>query len=469
MHTKRSVVPILLLLLFVSPLLFATGVVTVQSFVYKGLDADRVGSGGNIRADGVQDAHFVLTLKLSSPAQVRSLKLQLTDRQGNLLDAYYQSKDYGYAWILGVYQGRQMLNPVPSNNLGVQIGTVTYDLFANDSGVFQQGAVFRLDIETSQGNESTLITIGNAGEQEKREPVPKKTYTYANIDRVLFRGFDADKVGSWSTTQADGSPDAHFTALLQLPPSTEIQSMTLLHTDARGNSLGSFWESRDYGSAWILGSYVDGLFLNPTPGSSHGRYSGDVVIELYAQDNGVFLKNEYFVLDIIADKARMRSHFILSDPVSSTPRVSSQPNASVLPSTPSQPSITNLRWAGHDADRVGAWDQVTADGYQDGHFALTLSLPPNSTIDYISLHLADPAGNRYGSFWYTDSTYSWVLGAYQRGTLLNAGRQKPLARSLSGTVIFDLYAANDGSQVPGSHYLMDVSINGKVYTEAISL
>jgi hypothetical protein len=463
MHTKQSVALILLILLFVAPLLFGTGAVTVDSFVFKGLADDKVGSGGNTRPDGVQDAHFILTLKLSSPAQIRSLKLQLTDKQGNLLDAYYQSKEYGYAWILGVYQGRQMLNPIPTNNLGVQIGTVTYDLYANDSGVFQQGATFRLDIETSQGNVQTTVTIGDENKSAEPIPTPQKVYSQANIERVLFRGFDADKVGSWAGTEPDGTRDAHFTALLQLPPSTEIQSMTLLHADARGNSLGSFWESRDYGSAWILGTYVEGRFLNPTPGSSHGRYSGDVVIELYAQDNGAFQKNEYFVLDIIADKARLRSHFILLDPVASPPRASAQP------STPSQPSITSLRWAGHDADKVGYWDQVTADGNRDGHFVLTLSLPPNSTIDYLSLHLSDRAGNRYGSFWYTDSTYSWVLGAFMRGNLLNPYRQTPLARSLSGTVVLDLYAADDGSLVPGSYYLMDVSINGKVYTASTAI
>jgi hypothetical protein len=463
MQTRQRVALVLLILLFVAPLLFGIGAVTVESFVYKGLDDDKVGSGGNTRADGVQDAHFVLTLKLSSPAQVKSLKLQLTDKQGNLLDAYYQSKDYGFAWILGVYQGRQMLNPIPANNLGVQIGTVTFDLYAHDSGVFQEGASFRLDIETSQGNTRTSITLGEEREVEKPGATVQKVYSVALIDRVLFRGFDADKVGSWATTKADGSQDAHFTAVLQLPPSTEIQSMVLTHTDALGNSLGSFWNSRDYGSAWILGAYINGVFINPTPGSSHGRYSGDVVVELYAQDNGGFQKHEYFVLDIVTDKARMRSHFILLDPDSSPAR------ASTPPSVPSQPSISSLRWVGFDADKVGYWDQVTADGSRDGHFVLTLSVPPNSTIDYLSLHLAHPNGTRYPSYWYTDSTYSWVLGAYLHGNLLNAGRQKPLARSLSGTVVFDLYVASDGSMVSGTYYLLDVSINGKIYTTSVTI
>lgn len=462
MHSKRSVTLILLIMLFVAPLLFGTSAVTVQSFEFKGLDDDKVGSGGNTRPDGVQDAHFVLTLKLSSPAQIRSLKLDLVDNQGNPLGTFYQSQGYGHAWILGVYQGRQMLNPVSSNNLGVQIGTVTYDLYANDSGVFQQGAAFRLEIETSQGLERATLTIGKSREVEPPAANSPVVYSLVNIDRVLFRGLDADKVGPWATTTADGSPDAHFTALLQLPPSTEIQSMTLTHSDSHGNSLGSYWHSREYGSSWILGAYVDGQFINPSAGTAHGRYSGDVTIDLYAQDSGIFKKHEYFVLDIITDRGRMRSTFILLDPVSTVQRSAPAQSAA-------QANVVSLRWAGQDADRVGYWDQVTADGTRDGHFVLTLFLPPNSTIDYISLHLADRAGNRYGSFWYTDSTYSWVLGAFLRGNLLNAGRQKPLARSLTGTVVLDLYAADDGSQVTGSHYLMDVSINGKVYTVATTI
>ena len=56
-----------------------------------------------------------------------------------------------------------------------------------------------------------------------------------------------------------------------------------------------------------------------------------------------------------------------------------------------------------------------------------------------------------------------------RGNLLNPYRQTPLARSLSGTVVLDLYAADDGSLVPGSYYLMDVSINGKVYTASTAI
>ncbi len=464
MYAKRSVVLTCLIMLLFAPLLFGIGAVTVESFVYMGLDSDKVGSGGNTQPDGVPDAHFVLTLRIPSPVQIQSLKLQLIDKAGNPLDAYYQSQEYGYAWILGVYEGRQMLNPMPSNTLGIQMGSVTYDLYANDSGVFQSDASFRLDIQTSKGKESTAIALNASLRDEK--PVPA-SYTKVAVDRVLFRGFDADKVGSWATAEPDGTPDAHFTALLQLPSSTEIQSMSLTHTDAKGNSLGSFWLSRDYDSAYILGAYVDGRFINPRAGVAHGRFSGDVAIDLYAQDSGVFQKNEYFTLEISTDRGYMKSSFILTDPVAAIQRAATTapPKASV----PSQASIGSLRWAGNSVDKVGSWDQAAPDGYGDGHFVLTLTLPPNSTIEYVSLHLADHSGVRYPSYWYTDSTYSWILGAYMRGALLNAGRQKPLARSLAGTVVLDLYAANDGSQVSGSYYLVDVSVNGTIYTAAITI
>ncbi len=131
--------------------------------------------------------------------------------------------------------------------------------------------------------------------------------------------------------------------------------------------------------------------------------------------------------------------------------------------------ITDVRWMGFDADKVGVGNNSSPDGTMDGHFRITLNLPGSQEVSGLRLFASDASGNKGASYWYTsqdDST--WILGAFSQGRLLNAARQTPLGM-FTGIVDLDVYATNDGSMTVGSYFLIECDFSGIVYSKLIRL
>lgn len=128
-------------------------------------------------------------------------------------------------------------------------------------------------------------------------------------------------------------------------------------------------------------------------------------------------------------------------------------------------SIAEFVYVGKDADKVGTWNASQPDGQPDGHFRLRLSgLGPNAEVRSMNVYVCDASGNRGGSFWRTEASSSWILGAFVNGTFLNPGRQIPLGR-YSGHAVFDLYASDNGTHAIGNYFIIEVDIGGDKLTK----
>lgn len=130
-----------------------------------------------------------------------------------------------------------------------------------------------------------------------------------------------------------------------------------------------------------------------------------------------------------------------------------------------------LVWLGWDEDRVGEHTNEP-DGKVDHHFRLTLTLDPSppQEIVFIALYDADDQGKpRNTSHWDSKEREFSILGVETNGRQLNPSYVSSLGR-FSGTVVFDLFAADYGWWKKGSFVLVEVGLaNGQKLRHFIQL
>ncbi len=118
------------------------------------------------------------------------------------------------------------------------------------------------------------------------------------IQKFVWLGKIADKVGPNAMTKADTAPDLCFQAVLSFPTPTVIDSISVFLCTEQGTGLGEYWVSRGYGQLWILGVFTNGELVNTRPDITLGTHSGPVLFNLYATDSGRIPPNSYFRLDV---------------------------------------------------------------------------------------------------------------------------------------------------------------------------
>jgi hypothetical protein len=125
---------------------------------------DHVGRGSVSVPDGVRDAHFRLTLTVSSPTSVTDILLRTADQNGQPCCGQIWNTTVDSYWILGVYRDSSRLNPSDANISDPVSGTVVYDLFANDSGYFKDGQPYLVTVTLAGGTQvGALTAIGSTG------------------------------------------------------------------------------------------------------------------------------------------------------------------------------------------------------------------------------------------------------------------------------------------------------------------
>jgi len=120
--------------------------------------------------------------------------------------------------------------------------------------------------------------------------------------------------------------------------------------------------------------------------------------------------------------------------------------------------ITEFKWVGVDADKVGTWDNGNPDENLDGHFFLNLYLPYPTEIKSVLIYSSDENGNPSGGqFWDTADNSHWILCAFDKGDQLNKNHIPSLG-TFSGQVQFDLYGADSGWFKPGNRFGIVVAL-----------
>lgn len=130
----------------------------ITLFKWVGRDADKVGTADNGTPDGHPDGHFILSVHLPMPTEIKYIAIYSAGPDGKPAGGQIWHSADKY-WILGVFnQGKQLdKHHVPS--LGKFSGDVKFDLYASDSGWFLVGKRFLGQIGLANGTQLQNLTI----------------------------------------------------------------------------------------------------------------------------------------------------------------------------------------------------------------------------------------------------------------------------------------------------------------------
>ena len=130
----------------------------ISQFEWMGKDTDKVGTWDNGNPDGNMDGHFRIDLFLPDPTEIKSILLFTADENAHPVGGQFWDTATTNYYILGVFdQGTQLYhNHVPS--LGTFSGDMQFDLYAADSGWFEKGNWFGIEVTLEDGTKITRLT-----------------------------------------------------------------------------------------------------------------------------------------------------------------------------------------------------------------------------------------------------------------------------------------------------------------------
>jgi len=130
----------------------------ITQFEWIGKDADMVGTWDNGSPDGSLDGHFRMEMSLPEPTEIKSILLYTADENAHPVGGQFWDTAATNYYILGVFdQGTQLYhNHVPS--VGTFSGDVQFDLYAADSGWFEKGNWFAIELTLGDGIKYTRLT-----------------------------------------------------------------------------------------------------------------------------------------------------------------------------------------------------------------------------------------------------------------------------------------------------------------------
>ena len=398
----------------------------IQSITWIGKYTDRIGEWGNGKPDGRLDGHFQLRLNLSQQQEVQSIAVYSSNAAGTPEGGQvWHSKENRY-WMLGVVSSNQQINTSHAQTLGSFSGQVVFDLFCNDSGWFNEGQNFLIEIIPGNGTSlKQVIRVASAG------GISIKSFAWA--DR------DTDRVGEWGNGKPDGRLDGHFQLRLGIPKARQIFSIAVYSANAAGNPEGGqVWHSRE-SRYWMLGVFSGEKQLNVSHIPILGSFSGQTLFDLYCNDSGWFKEGQNFLVEIVLIDGTI---------VKQVARVSFA----------NQVAIQSLTWNGQNSDHVGEWGNGKPDGRMDGHFHLKLNMLKKKEIQSIAVYSANAAGNpEGGQVWHSKETGYWMLGVFSGNQQINPSHVATLG-TYTGQPSFDLYCNDSGWFKSGQHFLVEATL-----------
>jgi hypothetical protein len=180
----------------------------ISQFEWMGKNIDKVGTWDNGEPDGNMDGHFRIDLFLPDPTEIKSILLFTADENAHPVGGQFWDTAATNYYILGVFdQGTQLYhNHVPS--LGTFSGDLQFDLYAADSGWFEKGNWFGIEVTLGDGTKITRLTsIGEPfigpSVSPSGELGPAKDGK-SKIDSIL----QGDSKSSGSVDQSSGQSDS---------------------------------------------------------------------------------------------------------------------------------------------------------------------------------------------------------------------------------------------------------------------
>ena len=182
----------------------------ISQFEWMGKNIDKVGTWDNGDPDGNMDGHFRIDLFLPDPTEIKSILLFTADENAHPVGGQFWDTAATNYYILGVFDQGTQLNHNHVASLDTFSGDLQFDLYAADSGWFEKGNWFAIEVTLGDGTKITRLTsIGepflDPSESPSGDLGPVKDGK-SKIDSIL-QG-DSDSKSSGSKDQSSGQSDS---------------------------------------------------------------------------------------------------------------------------------------------------------------------------------------------------------------------------------------------------------------------
>ncbi|MFC0211907.1 copper amine oxidase N-terminal domain-containing protein [Paenibacillus chartarius] len=269
----------------------------VKEFKFLDKESDRISLDQAKGPDGTRDGHLSLLIDAGSGTEIKSISLKTADSTGKDINhglwKSWKAAPGDIGHLLAVVQDGRILNDTFQPTLGTFKGVAQLELYASDNNSMKPGEYYYVEIETAQGTLKSEITPFNDSE---------KSYAPVVIREFAWVDLDQDKNGI-AEFKPDERTDGHFRLKLNLAPKTEILAMILRPTDKDGKeAYQGIWRTNRAGVGWLLGIMKGDTVVNPKLKDDVkeplGTFSGNVVFDLYANNNGSIKNGQYYTVEI---------------------------------------------------------------------------------------------------------------------------------------------------------------------------
>jgi hypothetical protein len=130
----------------------------ISQFEWMGKNADKVGTWDNGNPDGSMDGHFRIDLSLPDLTEIKSILLYTADENAHPVGGQFWDTAATNNYILGVFDQGTQLNNNHVTSLGTFSGDIQFDLYAADSGWFEKGNWFAVEVTLGDGTKITRLT-----------------------------------------------------------------------------------------------------------------------------------------------------------------------------------------------------------------------------------------------------------------------------------------------------------------------
>jgi hypothetical protein len=181
----------------------------ISQFEWIDENADKVGTWDNGNPDGSMDGHFRIDLSLPGPTEIKTILLFTADENANPVGGQFWDTAATNYYILGVFDQGTQLNNNHVTSLGTFSGDMQFDLYAADSGWFEKGNWFGVEVTLGDGTKITRLTsIGEPFVGPSKSPSGQlgdpAIDGKSKIDSIL----QGDSKSSGSQDQSSGQTDS---------------------------------------------------------------------------------------------------------------------------------------------------------------------------------------------------------------------------------------------------------------------
>jgi hypothetical protein len=411
-----------------------------------GVDADYVSQSAAAIADGAADGHFTFTYETDiGPYEIRSITVESSDAEGNPAGGQVWTTASSRYWVLGVVRQGVRLNDGHVPSLGTHQGFRSFDLYAADSGWFQPGQHFIVEVDMGGGTPlRQVVRIPDSFERDvsplaepSAEPEPSPAEEGLPAPAPMFAG----SIALERTTYGDDEP------------------VRVTFRDFRGDERIVVAYADAEFEEYVAGVWPDGSQIGGTPPTARTRdgsvafigfYPGEYEVRVFtgSPEDGQWPQvTETFTVETAAEEPA---------PPAGELEPPEAPEVQEPPAEHYRVTGLNAAWIGMDADAVSTVT-VLPDGAPDGHFAIDITIEGSPLVSYATVYSSDASGNPSGGqVWHTQSPSYAVLAVSAWGHLLNDGYVREIGRFSAGATRLDLYVFDSGWFRPGQYFVVEL-------------